>query len=225
MNNSFELNYFKRVAKVNYVLLTLYLAISVTAHAIANRLVLVSNVPIISAGFIYMAVFVLTDVFATFNPRRLVIMMISLEALFNLFFVLYTNIISNMGYPDYFHNAESYKQVFNPIIMLYVANLGGTFIAAVIDLFIFYYLYKKRQWMFFMASFFSSIITISCYTYITDYFGFKDAYPDHVLELTFINLITNFITLLAYSIAGQFLVYFIQKILNGRKFKYETQIP
>lgn len=214
MNNYFEIKYFKRVAKTNYMLLTLYLAISVTAHAIANRLVLVEGIPIISAGFIYMAVFVLTDVFASFNPRRLVIMIISLEALFNLFFISYTNLISNMSYPSYFHNVEAYKQVFNPIIVLYIANLGGTFIAAVVDLFIFYYLYKKRRWMFFLASFCSSIITISCYTYVTDYFGFKHSYSHHVFELTFINLLTNFFTLLAYSIIGQFLVNYIQRMLH-----------
>lgn len=216
MNNYFEISYFKKIARVNYVLLTLYLAISVTAHAIANRLVVVGGYPIISAGFIYMAVFVLTDVFASFNTRKLVIFVISLEALFNLFFIVYTNIISNMPYPAYFQGANAYSEVFSPIIILYAANLGGTFIAAVIDLFIFYYLYKQRQWMFFLASFCSSIITISCYTYVTDYFGFRNSYPDHVLELTFINLLTNFITLLGYSILGQVLVNLIQKYLNGK---------
>lgn len=216
MNDYFEISYFKRTAKVNYVLLTIFLAISVSAHAIANRLVIVEGYPIISAGFIYMAVFVLTDVFATFNSRKLVIFIIAMEAIFNLFFVSYTNIISNMPYPPYFQNAAAYTQVFNPIIVLYAANLGGTFIAAVVDLFIFYYLYKQRHWMFFLASFCSSIITISCYTYVTDYFGFRNSYPDHVLELTFINLLTNFITLLSYSILGQFLVSFIQRYLNGR---------
>src|SRR5579871_6236387 len=142
MNSYFEISYFKRIAKINYVLLTLYLAISVTAHAIANRLVIVDGFPIISAGFIYMAVFVLTDIFASFNPRRLVIFIITLEAIFNLFFISYTNLISKMPYPSYFINADAYTQVFSPIIMLYAANLGGTFIAAIVDLFIFYYLYK-----------------------------------------------------------------------------------
>src|SRR5215813_7475017 len=111
VNSYFEISYFKRVSKVNYVLITLFLAISVTAHAIANRLVIINGFPIISAGFIYMAVFVLTDVFASFNPRRLVISIISLEALFNLFFIVYTNIISHMPYPPYFQNSNAYTQV------------------------------------------------------------------------------------------------------------------
>lgn len=217
MNSYYELHYVKRTAKINYILLTLFLAISVTAHAIANRLVLVGGVPIISAGFIYMAVFVLTDVFASFNSRRLVIFIITLEAFFNLFFIIYTNVISHLPYPEYFQGAAAYKEVFSPIVILYIANLGGTFIAAVVDLFIFYYLYKERQWMFFLASFCSSIVTISCYTYVTDYFGFRNSYPDHVLELTFINLLTNFLTLLGYSILGQVLVSYIQKILNNQE--------
>lgn len=214
MSNYFELAYLKRVAKANYVLLTFYLAISVTAHVIANRLVLIEGEPIISAGFIYMAVFVLTDVFASFNPRRLVIFIICLEALFNLFFIAYTNIIANMPYPEYFQHAQAYKIVFNPVIILYIANLGGTLVAAILDLFIFYYLYKTRGWMFFIASFCSSIVTISCYTFVTDYFGFRGTYPNHVMELTYINLATNFVTLLGYAMIGQFLVSQIYKYLN-----------
>ena len=216
MNNYFEINYFKRIAKINYMLLSLYLAISVTAHTVANRLILICDEPIISAGLIYMAVFVITDIFASYNPRKIVILMITLEAFVNLFFIVYTNIVSHMPHPDFFSHAQAYKTVFSPIIILYVANLGGTFISAVIDLFIFYYLYKSRRWPFFLSSFCSSIITISAYTYVTDYFGFRDTYPQHVMELTFINLLTNFITLLAYSIIGQFVVVFIQRILNRR---------
>ena len=214
MNNYFEINYFKRIAKANYILLALYLAISITAHTIANRLIVIDGEPIISAGLIYMAVFVITDIFASYNARSLVILMISLEALTNLFFILYTNIIAHMPYPDFFHNAASYQSVFSPIVILYAANLGGTFISAIVDLFIFYYLYKNKRWPFFLASFLSSIVTISAYTYVTDYFGFRHSYPHHVMTLTFINLLTNFITLLAYSIFGQFIVSFIQKMLN-----------
>lgn len=214
MNSYFELNYIKKITKINYALLTLLLAVSVSAHAIANRLVMINEYPIIAAGFIYMSVFILTDVLATFNSRKLVIYILLLEAGLNLFFIIYTTTISSMNYPSYFLNSEAYNTVFGPIPMLYLANLGGTFISAVIDLYIFKYLYNTRKWIFSIASFSSSIITISCYTYITDYFGFRETYPEHVMTLTHINLITNFITLLGYAILGQFLVWGIQKHLN-----------
>lgn len=148
MKNYFEISFFKRIARCNYILLAVYLAISVTAHAVANRLVLIHGYPIISAGFIYMAVFVLTDIFASFNTQKFVIFMICLEAFFNLFFIGCTNFITHMPYPNYFHEAQADNTVFNPIVILYIANLGGTFIAAVVDLFIFYYLYLKRRWIF-----------------------------------------------------------------------------
>lgn len=214
MNSYFELSYFKRTAKINYMLLTLMLAVSVSAHAIANRLVMVGGYPIIAAGFIYMSVFVLTDVFASFNSRKFVIFVLALEAFFNLFFVSYTTKISNMPYPLYFENVEAYKVVFQPLAILYIANLGGTFISAVIDLYIFKYLYNVKQWLFLPASFFSSIITISCYTYVTDYFGFRNTYPEQVFQLTHINLITNFITLFIYAFLGQILVSLINSYLN-----------
>ena len=148
MESYFEIRYVKRAAIANYILLAVYLTISITAHTIANRLIQIAGEPIISAGLIYMSVFVITDIFASYNTRKFVIFMISLEALANLFFIIYTNSISNMPHPIFFHNAAAYNSVFSPIIILYVSNLGGTFISAVIDLFIFFYLYKNRRWPF-----------------------------------------------------------------------------
>lgn len=214
MISYFELNYLKRLSKVNYVLLALLLVVSCSAHTVANRLVELGGYPIIAAGFIYMQVFIISDVLASYNPRRLVIFFLIIEALFNLFFVTYANKISSMPSPNYFSHADAYITVFGPIPMLYLANLGGTFISAVLDLYIFNYLYNTRKWMFALSSFLSSIFTISCYTYVTDYFGFRDTYPEHVMELTHINLITNFITLFLYAILGQGLVVAIQKYLN-----------
>lgn len=214
MINYFELNYVKRISKINYILLALMLAVSCSAHTVANRLVDIYGYPIIAAGFIYMQVFILSDILASYNPRKLVIFFLFIEAMFNLFFVSYATKISNMPYPSYFSHAEAYNTVFGPIPVLYLANLGGTFISAVLDLYIFKYLYNQRKWMFAPSSFLSSIFTISCYTYITDYFGFRNTYPEHVMELTHINLITNFITLFIYAIIGQFAVMQIQKYLN-----------
>lgn len=214
MISYFELKYFKRISKVNYIMLAVMLLISCSAHVIANRLVVVHGYPIIAAGFIYMAVFIISDILASYNPQKLVTFFLIIESLFNLFFVIYVTKISSMPYPDYFANAEAYNTVFQPIPMLYLANLGGTFISAIIDLYFFNYLYNKRKWMFASSSFFSSVFTISCYTYITDYFGFRYTYPEHVIELTHINLITNFMTLFIYAIIGQALVATIQKYLN-----------
>lgn len=214
MISYFELNYLKKVSKVNYVILALMLAISCSAHTVANRLVEIQGYPIIAAGFIYMQVFILSDILASYNPRKLVIFFLILEALFNLFFVAYATKISSLPFPNYFENAAAYNTVFGPIPMLYLANLGGTFISAVIDLYIFKYLYTTKGWMFAPSSFLSSVFTISCYTYVTDYFGFRNTYPEHVLELTHINLMTNFITLFIYAILGQCLLTAIQKYLN-----------
>lgn len=214
MSNYFEINYFKKVARINYLALAIFLAVSVTSHSIANRLTLIAGYPIISAGYIYMFVFVLTDVLASYNSRRLVIYFISLEALCNFIYIFFAKLIVNMPYPTFFNHVYEYKIVFDPLVPLYFANLGGNFVAAVFDLFIFWYLYKNRRWIFCAASFTSSIVTLTMYTYITDYFGFRGTYPTHVIQITNVNVITNFITLAFYSIVAQFIVYRIQRILN-----------
>lgn len=217
MTNYFEISYFKRLAKINYVLLVIYISISITAHIIANRLSMVDGFPIISAGYIYMACYVLTDVFACFNSRRLVIMLICLEALANIIVISITNIVSNLPYPDFFHHVQEYKVVFSPIFVLYFANLTGTFVASVVDLFIFYYLYRMRRWYFTFASLTSSVFTLTMYTYITDYFGFRESFPNHVMQITNVNVVTNFITLVIYTLLAQILVFYLYKILNKKK--------
>ena len=212
---AYNLNYFKKISTINYFLIALYITVSITAHTIANRLIVIDAEPIISAGLIYMSIFVLTDVFAAFNSRRFVIGVIFLEALCNLIFISYTNWISHLPAPSFFHHRADYQTVFSPMFVLFFANLVGTIVAAILDLFVFYYLYIQRKWHFLLASFFSSFIILSCYTYITDYFGFRHSYPEHVFQLTFINLISNVITLAAYSLLGQFLVWGIHRYVRN----------
>jgi uncharacterized PurR-regulated membrane protein YhhQ (DUF165 family) len=216
MTSYFEISYFKRLAKINYILLIIYISISITAHIIANRLSLIDGYPIISAGYIYMACYVLTDVFACFNSRRLVIMLIFLEAVANIIFIIITNIVNSMPYPSFFHHAQAYRTVFSPILVLYFANLIGTFVASVIDLYIFYYLYRIKRWFFTIASLTSSVFTLTLYTYITDYFGFRGSFPLHVWQITNVNVVTNFMTLVIYTLLAQILVFFLNKILNKR---------
>ncbi|MEE9451232.1 MAG: VUT family protein [Gammaproteobacteria bacterium] len=219
MSSYFEISYFKRLSKVNLYLLAIYLGISITAHVIANRLILVHGYPVISAGLIYMMIFVLTDVFTTFNSRKFAIMIIFLESMANLFLVSFTIFINNQPHPDFFLYAEEYKIVFSPLLILVIANICGSAIAALVDVFIFYYLYRVQRWMFFLASFLSSIITVTTYTYITDYFGFRNSFPEHVLQITHVNIASNFITLLIYSFIGQILVYCIHRYLNSPSIK------
>lgn len=212
---AYNLNYFKKISTINCFLLAIYITVSITAHTIANRLIILDAEPIISAGLIYMSVFVLTDIFAAFNSRRFVIMVIFIEAFCNLIFISYTNWISHLPSPTFFHHAAEYKAVFSPLFVLFFSNLVGTIVAAILDLFVFYYLYINRKWPFVFASFFSSFIILSCYTYITDYFGFRHSYPAHVFQLTFINLITNLITLAGYSILGQCIVWGISRYVRN----------
>jgi len=214
---AYNLNYFKKISTINFFLLAIYITVSITAHTIANRLIMLDGYPIISAGLIYMSVFVLTDVFAAFNSRRFVITVIFLEALCNLIFISYTNWISHLPSPAFFHHSAEYTAVFSPLFILFFANLIGTIIAAILDLFVFYYLYINRKWPFVFASFFSSFIILSCYTYVTDYFGFRHSYPAHVFQLTFINLITNLMTLAAYALVGQVIVWGIHRYVSQVK--------
>ncbi len=211
---NYKLQYFKRTALVNYLLIIIYITISITAHLIANRLITIFNKPFISATFIYTAVFVINDILASYNNKKFVIFIILTEASVNLFVISFTNLITHLPHPAFFQLAKAYNIVFGAVLPLYFANLLGTMVAAVIDLIFFYYLYKNKGWSFFASSFTSSVVTLFFYTTITDYFWFEVSYPSHMLNLTIVNLAANFMNLAIYSSIGQIAVFLIQKYLN-----------
>lgn len=215
MHAYFEIKYVKQLAKINYMLLAFFLAISVTSHVIAYRLVSLDGIPLIPSSFVYMAAFIITDVFACFNSRKFVIFIILLESLVNLFFIAITNIVIRLPAPAIFHNAYAYTNVFTPVFTLYVSNLIGTTVAFLVDLFIFYFLYKKEQWPFLGASLASSLITICFYTFLTDFLAFSNIYSHFVWKLAGINLLTNLLSLLIYSFLAQFLVSSIKNKISS----------
>ena len=214
MNNYFEVNYIKKVARVNYVLLAFFLAVSVTSHLIAFRLTLLDHYALIPASFIYMSAFVLTDVFAAYNSRKFVVLVLILEAFVNLFFMVVTNIVVRLPYPGYLRNVHAFNDVFSPIMILFLANLAGTFVAFLLDVFVFYYFYRTKKLPFLVSSLISSVSTILLYTFITDYFAFKQFYPLHIYQLIFANIVTNFIVLAVYTVLGQILLTYIFRYLN-----------
>lgn len=215
MTRFYEILRHQKVERTNYVILMLYIAVSITCHSIANRLILINHYALFSSALLYMSVFVLTDVLATYNSRSLVIIFIFLDAIANLLFMAFTNYVNTLPYPDFFTKAEAYKIVFNPVADLYFANLIGTLIAAIIDLFLFYYLYKKLRLNFLLSSVLSSGITISCYTLVTDIIAFKESFPHHYLDLTLVNIISNLLTILIYALIAQLIVCGIKKYITN----------
>ena len=185
MTSFYEIIRHKKIERTNYCFLALYIAISVTCHCIANRLVLVVGFPLFSSGLLYMAVFVLSDVFATYNTRSQVVVFIFLDALANLFFMLFTNFVNTLPFPEF------------------------------LDLYLFSYLYKKVHLNFLISTIISSLLTISCYTLVTDIIAFKQSFPEHYIDLTLINICSNLITLIAYAIIGQFVVFGIRKYITN----------
>lgn len=214
MINYYETIHRKRTEIINYALLALYLSISITCHAIANRLVIIGSYPIFASGLVYMTVFVLTDVLASFNSRKLVIYFIFLEALSNLFFMGYTHYINTLPFPDFFEHAAAYETVFNPVAVLYFSNLVGNVVSSLIDLYIFFYLYRKIKLGFLLASIISSSFTIFLYTIVTDVLAFRESFPDQYIRLTTINIFSNLVTVIIFAFIGQFVVSRIQKYIN-----------
>ncbi len=214
MNNYFEFNYFKKVSKINYIILTLFITLSIISHIIAFRLIEINNYSIFPSSFTYMACFVLVDVMASYNSRKFIILAIILEGVMNFLMLLITNLICQLPHPEYVNNTQAFIDVFTPIKYLFFANLLGSFIAFLFDSTIFYYLYKSKNYSFITSSIISSLAIILIYTVITDYYAFKLFYSDHIYELIITNIVTNLISIVVYAILSRWLVINIFNYLN-----------
>ncbi|RLV57931.1 hypothetical protein D5018_19960 [Parashewanella curva] len=200
-----------RTANINYVLIGALLSASIISHLIANRLVGIVGFPVIPATFSYMLVFSLSDILASLNSRRFVIFVLLGEAVTNLVWFSFIMGVTSAPEPEFFALGQSYQDVFGSVPQLYLANLGGGLIISIIDILLFSHWYKTKKFTFFKASFFSTIVSISVYTYFTDYFGFRGNYPDHVMLLAHVNAITNVICVFCYSVIS---AWAMKHILN-----------
>ena len=213
----YDYRYSLKIWKLNFALIPFYITISLTAHIIAMRLSEVFGYPIISAAWIYMAVFVLNDVVRSYSrSRTIVYVFILLEALCNFLSFLYCNIIAHSNAPAYVGDIGAYKLVFGSVWPIYLANLAGSALAALLDVWLFAYLFFKRKLPFFFASLLSSITTLVIYTVITDYFGMVGTFPNHIWIITGVNVITNIIMLTFYSILGQIFIWWISRFYLNR---------
>ncbi|MBM7070751.1 VUT family protein [Shewanella sp. 202IG2-18] len=200
---------------INYLLIGLLITSSIASHLMANRLLDIFGFPVIPATFTYMLVFSLSDMLAALNPRRFVVCVLVGEALANLYWVGFATGVNASPAPEFFQLSQSYQDVFGSVPQLFLANLGGGLIISILDIFLFSHWYRVKKHSFFRASLFSTVVSISAYTYFTDYFGFKGSYPHHVLTLAHVNTITNMMFVLVYSIISAYLMKHIIKYIKS----------
>lgn len=190
----------------NYITLFLLLSFSMTSHLIAYHLINVFGMPVIPSSLTYMICFVIVDIAATFNNRRFLLFLIMLETMANLIMLSMTNIVTSMPAPDILINKESYNEVFNPITTMYFANILGSLIAFSLDALIFFHFYNKKKMPFLESSIISSLIVIITYTIITDYFAFKDMYPNSLTTITIVNIFTNIVFVSSLTVIAKYII-------------------
>ena len=213
-----------RTANINYMLIGTLLSCSIISHLIANRLIWIAGYPVIPATFSYMLVFSLFDMLAGLNGRRFVIYVLFAEAFINLAWLGFVSLINASPEPDFFTLGQSFRDVFSSVPHIYMANLGGGLIIGIIDVLLFSHWYTKKKMTFFKASFFSTILSICLYTYFTDYFGFKDSYPNHVMLLAHVNTVTNVICVFFYSVLSAWLMKHIGRYIQSNTIHFRSAL-
>ena len=215
MTPNSSVNRILRTSYVNYVLIGLLITTSIASHLLANRLVLIFDYPVIPATFTYMLVFSLSDMLAALNKRRFVVCVMVGEAVANMYCLAFATSVNASAAPDFFLFKQSYLDVFGNVPQLFIANLGGGLIISILDIFLFSHWYRVKKMSFFKASLFSTIVSISAYTYFTDYFAFNSSYPQKELLMANVNTITNVTSVFVYSIISAYLMKRIVKFIRS----------
>ncbi|RLV60404.1 hypothetical protein D5018_07030 [Parashewanella curva] len=203
-----------RTTKLNYILIGLLITTSITSHLIANRFIVLFGYPVIPATFTYMLVFSLSDMLAALNNRRFVVWVLVGEALANSYWLMAATGVDISPAPDFFPLAQSYHDVFGSVPELFLANLGGGLIIGIIDILLFSHWYQVKQYPYFKSTLFSTLVSISAYTYFTDYFGFKGNYPESVFLLAHVNIVTNVLCVIVYSILSTLAMKAIREYIS-----------
>ncbi len=214
MIRPFDTHQTKQISYVNYVLISMLLTASIVSHLIAARFVDIGGYPVIPATFTYMLVFSLSDMLAGINGRKFVILVLLGETIVNLAMVATTTAVNATPEPAFFHYGQAYHEVFGGVPQLYIANLGGGLIIGVLDILLFSHWYRVKRMSFFSASFLSTILSLSIYTYFTDYFAFRDNYPEQVHLLAQVNIVTNFACVFCYSVISAWVMTKIARYIK-----------
>ena len=187
----------------------LYITISLACDPAAYRLVSVAGLPIGGSSFIYAGLYTLLDMLTRITGRNNVIKLIFVFHLCDLLFSYILYFISMAPLPsDYSYH--SYNTVISSFPRLFWSGILGAIIAGVVEVTIFAFI-QKRIRNFGIASGISTIIILSAHNIPTDYFAFKDLYPNKVTQLVGMNFLVNIISLLVYITLGQISLKLIQK--------------
>jgi len=201
----------RRTSRVNYILICLFISLSITSHLIAYRLVSFFGISVFPSSLTYMLCFVILNMMSAYNPNTFIWLVVIMESVANFIMIFTTHTVIHLPHPTYFSNELSYVSVFAPIGRLYWANVLGNLVGFVINVLIFNYLYKGRGILFFFSSITSSFIVVVIYTAVTDYFAFDFLYKSHISELVIVNIISNLFFVAFFSIPS---VMVVKAILN-----------
>lgn len=195
-----------KLLKVNIIMLYVILLSSIISHMIAGKIISIFGIPIISSTFTYM--FVISSIYfvRAYSSIKNALILIFFEITFIGIFSTFNNYISNFKSPEWvIFNEHNFGYVMHTVQKLYFDNLIGFIALIIVDLLLFSFLFSRVFYKFrlrvnyFLSTIITMLITLSIYTYITDYLFFHNYYPNQWFYLTNINFISNAILVAMYS--------------------------
>ncbi|WP_119343987.1 hypothetical protein [Facilibium subflavum] len=199
--------------KLNAILITIILTLSLTANLIGHRLIIIFGVTMYSGAFLRIAALILLNVIRSYSKGNTIIFFIIIFInLCDLFAIGYGHFISyNLGFPTYFKDAAAYQKVFSDAWHGFVGEITSVVIYLILELFLFSYIYFKWRLPFFLSVIIAASLIMFIASYATMYAGFVLDYPAHIEHLILDNFIRNMIVLIIFSIISQPFVYWLHR--------------
>lgn len=197
----------------------LYVTLSLACDPAAYRLVNIGGYAM-GGSFFYAALYTLLDILTRVTGRKNVYILIFVFHICDLIFSYTLYFVSLLPLPVHY-NYPGFNTVLSSLPRLFWSGIVGAIIAGMIEVTIYASL-QKRINNFFLASGLSTLIIMLAHNVPTDYFAFKELYPQKVWQIVFMNFTVSILLLLIYTILGQFILKIINKYINLPKDNYLT---
>ena len=175
----------------------IYLTFSLACDPLAFRLINLFGITISGSVMLYPALYPMLDMLTRLIGKHLTIAIIIAFHFCDFLYSYALYLVNKIAPPISFHTLASYNTVITPIPRMFWAGIIGAIAAGIIEVLIYATIQRKIK-NFFFSSLIATAIVVVGHGIPTDYFAFKNIFPEQVWRLVFCNISMNIVILTVY---------------------------
>jgi uncharacterized integral membrane protein (TIGR00697 family) len=196
-----NVEYSRRAAILLCLVSMLYITCAVACDILAFKAVMFWSIPIIGSSLIFPLTYAFMDfiseIYGNYVARIVIWFHVFCDFLFT--YVIYW--VVHLPSPIFWHDQEAYNTVVDPMTRLYMSNLLGVIMSALLNIFVLRRLRIFTKGKYYgVRSFMAMSISITVYTFFTNIFAYGPVYSHQVfVKITSVNMLTNFSCAFIYA--------------------------